>query len=154
VEEYEHIDVIITAAMLKAEKYCSKRYTKKFEWSPKLIQAVETVRFWRLLLQCSKGLLISYSSICRAREAAGLPNDLDTMDQPSIIKHLRDALSSLHQSQKSHVELHESYLHGLAEALVLDKKPSLGKKEHAQTLHCLTVERIQGLIARERRHRR
>jgi hypothetical protein len=55
--------------------------------------------------------------------------------------------------QKSHAELRESYLTGLAEALVLEKRPHLQKKEHIETLHILTKEHIQSLIKRERKRR-
>jgi hypothetical protein len=58
-----YIETLITESMLYAERSCSKKYTKYFEWSPGLIQAVETVRFWHLLLKRSKGLPISYTMI-------------------------------------------------------------------------------------------
>jgi len=50
-EDYKKLDAVITQAMLHAESVCSKKYTKRFDWSPTLIQSVETVRFWRLLLK-------------------------------------------------------------------------------------------------------
>jgi hypothetical protein len=55
---YEQLDSLITEAMLLAERNCSKKYTKHFEWSPTLINSVETVRYWRLLLKCTKGLTV------------------------------------------------------------------------------------------------
>jgi hypothetical protein len=56
--------------MLLAEQRCSKRYTKRFEWSPHLITLVETVRYWRLQLKRSKGLPIKPSTMQRAKESA------------------------------------------------------------------------------------
>jgi hypothetical protein len=50
-DEYEKLDIIIT--LLFAKQSCSKN-TKHYEWSPQLIKAVETLRFWRLLLKYSE----------------------------------------------------------------------------------------------------
>jgi len=71
-KQYEVLDTLITQSMLYAERSCSKRYTKRFEWSPALIQRVETVRYWRLLLKRSKGLSIRPSTILQAKESAHL----------------------------------------------------------------------------------
>jgi hypothetical protein len=37
---YERLDALITESMLYAERQVSKRYTKRYEWSPTLIKAV------------------------------------------------------------------------------------------------------------------
>jgi hypothetical protein len=139
--------------MLHAEKLCSKRYTKRFEWSPAIIQRVETVRYWRLLLKCSKGLSIRPSTILQAKESAHLLYEQDIEDQPLIIQNLWTALQSLRNAQKTHVELREAYLSGLAEAILLDKKTYLVKKEKANLLHELTVDQAKKLILRERQRR-
>jgi hypothetical protein len=52
-QEYEKIDNLITEAMLHAEKISSKKYTGTFSWSPGLSKAVQTERFWKLLLKLS-----------------------------------------------------------------------------------------------------
>lgn len=139
--------------MLLAEQRCSKRYTKRFEWSPHLITLVETVRYWRLQLKRSKGLPIKPSTMQRAKESAQLSSVPDILSQPAIIQHLRKALIAMWQAQKSHVELREAYLTGLAEALVLEKRPYLAKDENIETLHQLTKEQVFRLIKRERRRR-
>jgi hypothetical protein len=59
----------------------------------------------------------------------------------------------MRQSQKSHIELRETYLQGLVEAIVLNKKPHLGQKENSETLFCLTQDQVQCLIKREHRRR-
>jgi hypothetical protein len=119
--QYKNLDAIITQSMLFAESSCGKCYTKRFEWSPAMIKLVESVRYWRLLFKRSKGLQIQHSTICRAQTAAGLSHNTETVDQPTIIAHLRTALIAMRQAQKHHVELHESYLNGLAEAINLEK---------------------------------
>jgi hypothetical protein len=55
--------------------------------------------------------------------------------------------------QKSHVELRENYLRGLAEALVLQKRPHLQKKENQKNLSHLTADQVECLIKRERQWR-
>jgi hypothetical protein len=151
--QYENLDAIITQSMLFAESSCGKCYTKRFEWSPAMIKLVESVRYWRLLLKRSKGLQIQHSTICRAQTAAGLSHNTETVEQPTIIAHLRTALIAMRQAQKHHVELRESYLNGLAEAIVLEKKPHLSKKENSDALYYLTEEQVQCLLKRERRRR-
>jgi hypothetical protein len=136
--------------MLHTEKSCSKRHTKYFKWSPALIQCIETVRYWRLLLKRSKGLLIRPSTILRAKESAHLLIEHDIEDQPLIIHNLQGALQSLRYAQKTHVELREAYLSGLAEAIFLERKPYLAKKENSELLHELTADQVQKLILRER----
>jgi hypothetical protein len=147
-KQYETLDLLITQSMLCAEQSCSKRYSKHFEWSPKLIQSVECVHFWRLLLKRSKGLSLQYSTIQNARANAGLPQDLDQTDHPTIIQKLREALQHLKYCQKSHVELRETYLHGLAEAIVLEKRPNLAKKDNSEALYRLTKDQVERLIKR------
>jgi hypothetical protein len=139
--------------MLYAEKACSKRYTKRYEWSPQLIRAVESVRYWRLLLKRSKGLRIQHSTISRAKTNAHLQNSPEPVDQPSIINSLKKALNYMRGLQKSHTELRENYLQGLAEAIVLKRHPYLEKKEQVNGLTSLTADQVQRLIKREKRRR-
>ncbi len=55
--------------------------------------------------------------------------------------------------QKSHTELRENYLQGLAEAIVLKRHPYLEKKEQVNALTSLTADQVQRLIKREKRRR-
>jgi hypothetical protein len=151
--QYEGLDQIITESMLAAESFCSKKITKRFEWSPTLMTTVETIRFWRLLLKRSKGIPVQPSTVLLARHKAGLPPESEITDQPTIKIKLQEALSTMKAQQKSHVELRDAYLHGLAEALVLEKRSYLKEEEHEKTLHILTKERIQGLIRREKKRK-
>jgi hypothetical protein len=147
---YERLDQIITESMLYAEATCSRKITKPYEWSPKLIHAVETTRFWQLLLKRSRGIPVQPSTIYLARSNVDLSPATDSYDQPTIINNLRTAIQTMRDLQKSHVELRESYLHGLAEALVLEKRPYLKEEGNTSTLHILMNERLQSLIRREK----
>ncbi len=90
--------------MLYAEKQ-GARYTKKFAWSPPLIQAVQSVWYWELLLKRSKGQLIA-QSIDITRHAAGLPlHPNDYFNRPTIIENLRAARALKRHCQKKDVPL-------------------------------------------------
>jgi hypothetical protein len=54
--EYERIDQIGVESALYAERQIARKYTKKYVWSPKLMQAVQGVRYWRLRLKWAIGL--------------------------------------------------------------------------------------------------
>ncbi len=84
---------------------------------------VEAVRYWRLLLKRSKGLPIKQSMIHKAHLGAHIADGPDPTQQPLIISSLRTALNHMKSLQKSHVELRETYLNGLVEAAVLQKRP-------------------------------
>jgi hypothetical protein len=53
--------------------------------------------------------------------------------------------------QKRHVKLREAYLHRLAGALVLERRPLLKKDENQETLQLITADQIQKLIKQEHR---
>jgi hypothetical protein len=118
-----------------------------------MIQSVEAVRYWRLLLKRSKGLPIKQSTINKARLGAHIPTVQDPSHQPTIINSLRTALTTMKCLQKSYVELQETYLNGLAEATVLQKRPHLKKDEQIDSLVSLTAHQVERLIKRERRQK-
>jgi len=154
ITQYEKLDRIITESVLHAEKAAGQKFTKVYEWSPVLIQSVEAVRFWRSLLQRSKGLKICQATIERLHRNAGLPlSSLAVVDQPNIIVELRSARAHMRSLQKSHVELRDAYLHGLAEALVLQKRPHLQREENQDILQQVTADQIRALIKCEHKRR-
>lgn len=54
---YQSLDAIITDSMLHAERVSGKSFSKCFEWSPKLTQAVQAFRYWKLGLRKNKEAL-------------------------------------------------------------------------------------------------
>jgi hypothetical protein len=54
--------------------------------------------------------------------------------------------------QKSHTELKENYLWGLAKAIILQKRPHLQKKECLEALFHLTTQ-VERLLKREKKQR-
>jgi len=91
--------------------------------------------------------------IQQSRGRAGFSATIDPLDLPTVVFNLRIALLSMRSLQKSHVELREQYLDGLAEAIVLDKHPHLQKKENVGSLYHLTEKQVEHLIKREQCHR-
>jgi hypothetical protein len=90
---YEKLDKIFMESMLYAEKVCSKKFTKLYEWPPCLIQAVEVVCFWRLLLKRANGVQVSQSSILQSINNANIPVSLSEItDSTVIVWRLRLAL--------------------------------------------------------------
>jgi hypothetical protein len=89
--------------------------------------------------------------IQNARANSGLPQDLELTDHQTIIQKLREALKHLKCCQKSYVELRETYLHGLAEAIVLERQSNLAMKDNSEALYRLTKDQVERLIKHERR---
>jgi hypothetical protein len=126
INKYEQIDRLNSESMVFAERNCGNKHTKRFDWSPVLIQAVQAVRYWQHLLKRSKGGRVAQSTIDLARQAAGLPLIANPQyDRPAIVNNLRLAREYKKQLQKNPGELRESYLSKLAEAIVLNRAPHL-----------------------------
>lgn len=105
-KEYETIDKLLGESMKYSEKKAAKVFSTKYEWSPVLFQAVNTLRFWTVCLKRAKGfkvadsrhrLLLTASGI----EIATLPLVLTL---PIIVKYVRTSRSTLKELQKKHVE--------------------------------------------------
>jgi len=108
--QYKRIDVIITQAMLHAEKQSSKKYTGIFSWSPELIKSVQKERYWKLWLKISKGIPVSSQTLHRTQQAAGVnyPPARPTMEL--VVNALREAKRNRRELQKQHLTLRENYL--------------------------------------------
>ena len=136
-------------------KYAEKsgtKFTRTYDWSPRLIQAVQTKRYWRLLLKRSKGHPVAQSTIDLTRNAAGLPlYSQDYYDRPYIVQKLREALKNERFIQQHHDEERETYLTHLATAKVLHRAPHLSRSEFSTEREHSIRKEIQELIKRERK---
>jgi hypothetical protein len=135
--------------MLYAEKQSGKSYSTRFEWSPKLKQAVQTQRYWHLRLKSIRGGTVSHSRLEHYRIGASIPFDNDKSEQ-QIIEAIKLALATLKESQRLHKALRTQYLEALAEAIVLGKSHEAGshlteelKKERSQIQVKKLLEREQ-----------
>ncbi len=123
---YETIDRINSESMLYAERQVQKKFAKKYEWSPKLIQAVQSVRYWKLRIKKAKGLYVTDHILNTTLKAANLPTSSgDYLPFSIILSRLKDAREILKQRQCNHVQLREEYLESLAEAILLHRNPNL-----------------------------
>lgn len=130
--EYNKIDKIITDSMLYAEQSSCKRYSSKFEWSPSLIRAVQTERFWKLQLKVSKGLPVAFSMLTRVQHAAGITSDPYSSVNLSIaIQELRRFKAYRRELQRNHRSLCKTYLEKLAMATVLHRAPHLDDPQNS-----------------------
>jgi hypothetical protein len=110
--------------MIYAEKSTGKVFSKKFEWSPKLKQAVQAFRYWKLRLKATRGGFVSASRLEHHRETALLPVPTD-LTESQIIAFLQAASTDLKEFQRQHKLLWSTYLEDLAEAIVVSQAPHL-----------------------------
>jgi hypothetical protein len=130
--EYEKMDKLITEAMLYSERKSSRKVTKKFSWSPELIQAVQKERFWKLQLKVSKGVPVADSTIARTKIAAGLDSVPHRVTITTIVRELREGKKLRKSLQEKHLQLRENYLERLAKSLVLKVSPQLDDPKYEE----------------------
>jgi hypothetical protein len=150
---YEKVDTLNTEGMRFAEKSSGKKYSNKYDWSPPIIQAVQAVRYWQLLLKRSKGGLVAQSTIDNTHAAAGLPLVLPDhrFDRPTIVIYLREARKLKRSLTTNHIPLRQNYLTRLAEDKVLDRAPYLQEPEYSQELKNRTEKEFKELIKERRK---
>ncbi len=96
----------------------------------KLIQAVQSVRYWELRLKRAKGLQITDYILQVTLRAAALPLSVnDYLPLSIILTRLSEARKTLKHWQKNHAELREEYLDGLVEAIILHRDPLASSNE-------------------------
>jgi hypothetical protein len=126
VSMYETIGQINSESMLYAERQVQKKFTEKYEWSPKLIQAVQSIRYWKLRIKKAKGLYVTDHMLNTTLKAANLPTSSgDYLPFSIILSRLKEAREILKQRHRNHVQLREEYLKSLAEAILLHRDPHL-----------------------------
>ena len=107
--------------MLAAERSVSRKFSKTYRWPPTLISRVSSLHYWKLLLRCAKGGLVSIHELASLQRAAGLS---DSTSHPTDITHrvgyLREARKQLKEAQQTHIQLCDEHLQELADAKVLD----------------------------------
>ena len=154
-ERYQRLDIIITEAMLSAERKASCRYSTTYDWSPTLTHAVHTYRFWKMKLKQIKGLTVSTQVINKTHADASLPPDIltATYTEHQIIQAIKAAYHQMRQHQRNHRTLRETYLENLAEAIILHRCPALDTPEATMTRQNFITQQLRQLLARERKRR-
>ncbi len=151
-EEYQKVDKLITEAMIYAERKTGRKYSTKFDWSPALKQAVQAFRFWKMKLKLSKGLHVSPTVLQHYHSEAALPlsNLSEDFSETQLIQAIKAAYHTMVSHQKNHPQLRQSYLEGLAEAIVLHQSPTLSSPEATHIRAERTSKQLKNLIRREK----
>jgi len=154
VAEYESLDEIITASMLKAEQQLSKRVTSTYQWSPTLKKAVLALRYWTLRLRQSRNMPVSANQLERFRIDGGISDSSPALQSPTEVREAQHAAyQHLKSLQQQHQQLRDTYLEELAEAIILDRSPHLEDEKHAHILAEQRARQIKQIISREKMRR-
>jgi hypothetical protein len=138
-KEYNALDRIITESMIYAEKEITRVITGNYEWSVQLAQAIHSLRYWKLRIKRAHAIRVTDYFLTATHQLAGLPQDAtDQMTLPALIQNLHQSKEYLASCKKNHVALRESYLQGLAEAIVLQRCPFLDEPRNSH----LKAERV------------
>jgi len=116
VTQYNRVDQLMTESMKYAERESSQTFSTTFQWSPTLSKAIKSVRYWRLKLKQSKGVITSHHTLKKAREEAEIL-DGPQLTTPEIVQKLRDSMATLRELQSRHQALREQHLETLAEEI-------------------------------------
>jgi hypothetical protein len=149
--EYESLDSVITESMLSAEKELGKRITTTYQWSPRLKQAVQRLRYWQLWLCQVRNQPVSINQLLRYQQEGNISvEDQQLLSEPDTKNAQHQAYLNLKALQKQHQELRDTYLEDLADAIVLDRSPNLAD----EAMEAIRVERcekqLKRLISREK----
>jgi hypothetical protein len=126
--------------MLAAENDLSKRITTTYQWSPRLKQAVQRLRYWQLHLRQVRNQPFAVNQLLKYREEGNILDDEHSLTGEQDIQKARQAAyQNLKELQQQHQTLRDTYLEDLAEAIVLDRSPNLANP----TLEAVKVERSE-----------
>jgi hypothetical protein len=131
---YEQIDKLLTEGMLHAEKSVSRKYSKKYHWSPKLSTALKTLHYWQLRLQVAKGNPFNQNKLILLQQQLNIQSDQMEIPTILIVQELKAARYFLKEYQKDHIQLREEHLKTLAEARILARKYSILQSKTARSL--------------------
>ena len=106
------MDKILGESLRYSERHSSKVFSTKYDWSPILNKAVNTLHFWTLCLKRAKGIRVSDNRLLKAQTTSDI--EIETLPHvlplPYIVKHLRKSRATLKDLQKRHEELRQSHL--------------------------------------------
>ncbi len=111
--------------MLHTEKTVSKKYSKKYHWSPKLSLALKALHYWQIRLQVAKGNPFNQNKLSLLQQHLNKESGQLNLPMTDIVHNLRSAKQVLREYQQQHIQLREEHLKSLAEARVVAKNTSL-----------------------------
>lgn len=137
--------------MLHAEQTISRWWSTQFSWSPTLAQACSAVKYWRLKVKQKQNLKVSEYILQATKDSANIEVDIGTIySWNKLTNNLQLAQQRMKMCRRDHVQLRETYLHGLAEAIILKWCPSLSSLKMAKVKARRIAKEIKELIKRER----
>jgi hypothetical protein len=150
-QEYESLDALITESMLAAENDLSRRITTKYQWSPRLKQSVQRLRYRQLRLRQVRNQPFAANQLLQYRDEGNITEaDHQLLEESAIKNAQHEAYKHLKQLQQQHQELCDTYLEDLAEAIVLDRSPHLAEEALATVRKERSEKQLNQLIAREK----
>jgi hypothetical protein len=149
--EYEAIDKVVTDLMLSAENALSRRISTKYQRSPQLKQAVQCLRYWQLRLRQVRNQPVALNQLAHFQENGAIdPDQLVLTSESEIKKAQHKAYQHLKEMQLRHLELRETYLEGLAEAIVLDGSPHFDSDSVVHIQKERREKQLKNLMSREK----
>jgi hypothetical protein len=112
------------------------------------------VRYWRLYLKKTKGVIVSNAAIRKLQQEAEIPQH-STLLTPGVVTRLREAAATLREYQSQHHELRQNHLEALAEARASSINPALlGDPDRLERATDKDIRRIQRNEYISRSHRK
>ena len=129
--------------MLHAEREFSRKFSRKYHWSPALSKAVKTLHYWQLWLRLARGHTFNKQKINRLHQELNISLELSQIPIARIVEHLRASKRTLKEFQQRHIDLREEHLKSLSEARVLAQNPSLLLPRNHKQLEKQAIKEIQ-----------
>ena len=113
IKQYEALHTDIYRSCRYAEAKCKKSGNSDYYWSPKLEQAIETQRYWRLRHSRAQTLSPPTFQMKTYQKKHGIQDEF--VDLNSIKDKLKEATDELHQVQEKSMEYRADFLQRLAQ---------------------------------------
>jgi hypothetical protein len=152
-QQYETLDRIQTECMLFAEKQSSKIFSTKYDWSPKLKQAVKATQYRYLKIQQSRGSVIHINKLLSFQQEGGVPGDTSPVSLLAAMKGLQQAKQALREMQKRDSQLRVTHLEEQAEACITSKHGASLPHQKMLTAKKKEINRIIQIERIKRTHR-
>jgi len=91
-EAYEEIDKCITKCMLKAEKKCRQLYMGGVLFSPELVQHINNINFWRIVIRKKKGSNTNMRTIIRLQGRCGIAGRPLELDIEAMLAYYKEVI--------------------------------------------------------------
>ena len=136
-EEYEKLDALRVKAMKNAERKCRKLYMGNVRWSPQYQLARDRIKYIRNCISKKKGTKIHARTLIRDAKRAKI--DIEHFSLSQMEQSLSTAFEEYKKIKQQHIQLRQSYLEDLAQAMEENGKGN--KSTHLRNLITLEEQR-------------